>query len=60
MKRRLFLTMMLALLATTMMAVPAKRGVWKTLTLADGREVQAQLVGDERAHAWRTEAGVLL
>ena len=52
--------MLALMLATMMMAVPAKRGVWKTLTLADGREVRAQLVGDEHAHAWRMEDGGLL
>lgn len=40
------------LLATLVGAVPAKRGVWKTLTLADGTEVRAQLVGDEHGHYW--------
>ena len=34
-------------------AVPARRGVWKTLTLADGSEVRATLVGDEHGHYWR-------
>ena len=37
----------------TMMAVPAKRGVWKTLKLQDGTEVRAQLVGDEFGACWR-------
>ena len=47
------------LLATTitMMAVPAKRGVWKTLQLADGTEVRAQLVGDEHGHFWQATDG---
>ena len=37
----------------TMMAVPAKRGVWKTLKLQDGTEVRAQLSGDEFGASWR-------
>ena len=37
----------------TMMAVPAKRGVWKTLKLQNGTEVRAQLVGDEFGACWR-------
>ena len=46
-----------ALVAMVALAVPAKRGVWKTLTMADGTEVRAQLVGDERLHYWLTEDG---
>ena len=41
----------------TMMAVPAKRGQWKTLTLQDGTEVRATLVGDEHGHFWKAENG---
>lgn len=33
-------------------AVPAKRGQWQTLTLADGSKVQAELRGDEHSHFW--------
>ena len=40
-----------------MNAVPAKRGVWKTLPLADGTEVRAQLVGDEHGHYWQSADG---
>ena len=36
--------------ATTMMAVPVKRGIWRNLTLTNGKEVRAQLVGDEWFH----------
>lgn len=41
----------------TAMAVPAKRGVWRTLTLNNGTEVRAQLVGDEYGHYWKAEDG---
>ena len=58
--KKLLFSVLALMLATMLMAVPAKRGVWKTLTLADGREVRAQLVGDEHAHAWRMEDGGLL
>ena len=50
-----FLTLMAV--AVTMMAVPAKRGQWKTLTLADGTQVSATLVGDEHGHYWLTADG---
>jgi len=37
--------------------VPAKRDVWKMLTLEDGTEVLAQLVGDEHGHFWQADDG---
>ena len=40
------------LLSAAVVAVPAKRGVKKTLVLSDGTTVQAQLVGDEFGHYW--------
>ena len=51
--------MTLALVATTtaVMAVPAKKGMWKTLKLVDGTEVRATLVGDEHGHYWQAEDG---
>lgn len=55
--KKILTTLTFALLATAMMAVPAKRGVWKTLTLADGSEVHALLVGDEHGHYWKAEDG---
>lgn len=45
----------LPLVAT--LAVPAKPGQWRTLTLADGRQVRAELKGDEFMHFWQTEDG---
>ena len=40
------------------MAVPAKKGQWRTLTLADGSKVKAELVGDEFLHYWQAEDGI--
>jgi len=37
--------------------VPAKRGVFKTLTLADGTCVTAELHGDEHLHYWISAEG---
>jgi len=42
-----------------MLAAPARRGQWKWLTLADGRQVWATLVGDEYGHAWTDLEGTL-
>ena len=57
MRKFLFLTSVIAMIAVTAMAVPAKRGTYKMLKLADGTEVKAQLVGDEHGHFWMTEDG---
>ena len=55
--KKFFVTMLLMATTMTMMAVPAKKGVWKTLKLQDGTEVKAQLVGDEHGHFWVAEDG---
>ena len=55
--KRIILIFSLMTLVMTASAVPAKRGVWKTLKLADGKEVRAQLVGDEFGHCWKAENG---
>ncbi len=49
MKKTLF-TALLFLATTAAMAVPAKRGLWRTITLSDGTEVRAELRGDEHFH----------
>lgn len=56
MKKVLVTTMMLAM-TMAVMAVPAKKGMWKTITLADGIELRATLVGDEHGHFWKAENG---
>lgn len=38
-------------------AVPAKPGQWRTITLADGTEVRAELRGDEFCHYWLADDG---
>ncbi|MCD8306260.1 MAG: M6 family metalloprotease domain-containing protein [Prevotella sp.] len=56
MKRLLFIAV-LAAVALTAAALPARRGLTKTITLADGSEVQAELRGDEFGHFWLAEDG---
>ena len=51
-----FLTLLL--LTTATFAVPAKPGIKRLLTLADGTTVNAVLVGDEYAHYWLGEDGL--
>ena len=58
MKKRLFLALSMSMMAIVMLAIPAKRGLWQTVRLADGTEVRVQQVGDEHLHYWMDEAGV--
>ena len=55
--KRLSLFIVLMTFAMSMLAVPAKPGVWKILKLQDGTEVRATLVGDEHGHFWKGEDG---
>lgn len=45
------------LMSTLMLAVPAKRGLWKTVKLADGTEIKVELRGDEFCHYWQSAEG---
>ena len=56
MKKILSLTAFL-MVAVAMLAVPAKRGVVKLIKTADGKEIRAQLVGDEHAHYYLSADG---
>ena len=38
-------------------AVPARRGIWRTLQLADGKQVYAELHGDEYRSYYMTATG---
>ena len=57
MKQRIFILNALLCLVLSVWAVPAKRGVWCFLSLVDGTEVKAQLVGDEFLHYYVSEDG---
>lgn len=56
--RKFFFILSLLIVTLTVSAVPAKRGLWKTLTLSNGTEVRALLVGDEHGHYWQAEDGI--
>lgn len=47
----------MALMCAIAYAVPAKRGIWKTVTTADGSTVKVELRGDEFCHYWRAADG---
>lgn len=53
------LSLIVALLAFTCpsRSVPAKCGVWRTVTLSNGLTIKARLCGDEHAHWWQAEDG---
>ena len=51
-RAKIVFTILATLCCATMLAIPAKRGQWKTITLSDGRQVKVELRGDERAHWW--------
>ena len=57
MKKTLFVLATLLMLASTAMAVPAKPGLKRMLTLAGGKQVEAVLVGDEHGHYWQSADG---
>lgn len=52
--KKLFTTLALLALTLHVVAIPAKRGIWRTITLADGTQVKAELRGDEHIHYWQT------
>ncbi|MCD8281940.1 MAG: M6 family metalloprotease domain-containing protein, partial [Prevotella sp.] len=56
MKRICILSVLVAL-SLSVFAVPAARGLWRTLPLAGGGTVYAELRGDEFGHFWQTEDG---
>lgn len=47
----------MALMSTLVFAVPAKRGLWKTVKMADGTEVRVELRGDEFCSYWQAADG---
>lgn len=57
MKKLLLTAFAFALTVSTVMAVPAKRGIKKTLTLKDGTRVEATLTGDEHVNYYKTADG---
>lgn len=55
--KKLFFTLSMALMSTLVFAVPAKRGLWKTVKMADGTEVRVELRGDEFCSYWQAADG---
>lgn len=55
--KRLFTLWVVLFVALSAMAVPAKPGVWRTISLTDGTQVKVQLVGDEFMHYYQSADG---
>ena len=55
--KRLSISFLLLSVAVALSAMPAKRGLWTTLKLTDGKEVRAQLCGDEHMRYMQAEDG---
>ena len=56
--KKLSITLLLFAMAAMTFAVPARRGLSKTVTLADGTQVKVELRGDEHGHYWQSADGV--
>lgn len=54
---RILSLMSLLVMTSIVFAVPAKKGTWKTVKIADGTSVRVQLAGDENLHYWQSEDG---
>ena len=55
--KKLFSAIAFLCISMAVLAIPANRGVYKTLTLNDGSKVRAMLVGDEHGHFWKGDDG---
>lgn len=59
MTRRLFTAFLMLALTATMLAIPARRGMWQNITLADSTTVKVELRGDENGHFWSSADGTV-
>ena len=57
MMRRILLTSFLVANALIISAIPAKRGIWRTITTKDGTQMKVELRGNEYKHYWQSEDG---
>lgn len=57
MKKKLIVLMSMMLATSAIYAVPAKRGIWKSVTLKSGETIELQLCGDEFLHFWEDKSG---
>lgn len=55
--RKTVISLCMLFVAMAVSAIPAKRGLFKNITLADGTELRAELRGDEYMHYYQAEDG---
>ena len=55
--KRLYITLLITVITLTAAAIPAKRGQWKDVRLADGTTVRVEMRGDEHLHYWQSADG---
>ena len=55
--KRLYITLLITAITLTAAAIPAKRGQWKDVRLADGTTVRVEMRGDEHLHYWQSADG---
>ena len=55
--KKLLTFIAMAVFAIGMQAIPAKRGIWRTVKLEDGTSLRVELRGNEYMHYWQSEDG---
>lgn len=55
--KKILLSLSALLLTTASFAIPARPGIWRTITLTNGTQVQAQLQGDEHLNYYEDAEG---
>lgn len=55
--KKLYLFSLFLLIASGVQADRAMKGIWETITLANGTQVRAELQGDEHFHYWQLSNG---
>ncbi len=55
--KKLLITVVMSVCVMAVSAIPARRGIWRTVTLGDGTQLQVELRGNEYMHFWQTSDG---
>lgn len=55
--KKLFTILAMTFCVIGMQAIPAKRGIWRTVKLEDGTSLRVELRGNEYTHYWQSEDG---
>ena len=56
--KKIIILMLVCTVQAALWAIPAKRGIWKEITTADGKTVRAELRGDEYFSYWQAANGL--